>query len=146
MEIQIDLGNKRLFFGMMIGIGIALLLVGLAFLGKPFSPLAPEGSPRLISWQDWQTLKIQQQYEKEIAILRSDADALAILLNQSPAPVAAQVLESRIAQNTTDGLSALQPARLAVAQASRDVLSWSSGTLDRNAAAASLSTAVELLK
>ena len=146
MEIELNLSNKRLFFALLAGIGIVLLLVGLAFLGKPFSPLAADGGLRLLTWQDWQTLKVERQYEQEIGILRSDADALAALLNHSPNPVAAQMLENSITQHTASGLSVLDPARLALAQAAQDVLAWSTGTLDRDTAAASLSTAMELLK
>lgn len=146
MEIEIDLSNKRLFYGLVIGIAAVLLLASLAFLGKPLSPLATGGDPRLLTWQDWQTMKVERQYRQEIDVLRSDVDILATLLNQSPDAVAAQVAENRITRHAADGLDALASARLAVSQASQDTLAWASGTLDRDTALSSLQSAVELLK
>ena len=146
MEIEIDLSNKRLYFGFLAGIAAVLLLVSLAFLGKPFSPLATGGEPHLLTLQIWQTTKIEWQYKQEIGALRSDADALATVLNQSPNAVAAQVLESRIAKHATNGLDALASARLALSQAAQDAMAWASGTLDRDTALNSLQTAVDLLK
>jgi hypothetical protein len=149
MEIEIDfskLSNKRLYYGFLAGIAAVLLLVSLAFLGKPLSPLAVGGDTRLLTWQDWQTAKIERQYRQEIGLLRSDADALATLLNQSPNAVAAQVAGSRITRHAADGLAALASARLTLAQAAQDTLAWSSGTLDRDTALGSLQNAVDLLK
>ena len=146
MEIELNLSNKRVLFIALAGAGLVLLLVGLALLGKPFSPSTVGGSLRLITWQDWQTLKIERQYEQEISVLRSDANALAALLNLRPNPVEAQVLETRIAGHTASGLAALDPARVALDQAALDVLAWSTGTLDRDTAATSLTSAMELLK
>lgn len=146
MEIELNLSNKRLVYGILAGLGIVLVLVGLAFLGKPYTPVADDGGVRLLTWQDWQIFKIERQYEDEIAVLRSDAEELAALLNRSQNPVAAQLLATRIGKHTTDGLDALEPARSALALAAQDVLAWSSGSLDRDTASASLFSAVELLK
>ena len=71
---------------------------------------------------------------------------MAALLNQAPDPVAAQMLAGRIARHSANGEAALQQARLALQQAAQEAASWSAGTLDRDAAIASLQAASELLR
>jgi len=123
-----------------------LSLLGVGALGRPYTPVSVAGQARLLTWDDWQLLKAERQYNAERDVLRSDADALAALLNQAPDPVSAQVLAQRIAQHSADGQAALQTARTALHQAAQDVASWTSGALDRDTAVASLQTATDLLK
>jgi hypothetical protein len=99
-----------------------------------------------LTWDDWQVLKAERQYTSERTVLRSDADALASLLNQAPDPVVAQLLEERISRHTSNGQAALLTARTALLQAAKDAASWTSGGLDRDTAVASLQTATDLLK
>ena len=125
---------------------VLLSLLGLGALGKLYTPVSVAGDTRLLTWDDWQLLKAERQYDAEREVLRSGADALAALLDQNPDPVAAQMLAQRITQHTVSGQAALQPARTALLQAAQDVASWTAGALDRDTAVASLQTATDLLK
>jgi len=142
MEITLD---RSTLFGFLTFLAL-LSLLGLAALGKPFTPVTNTGEGRILTWGDWQFFKAERQYTSEREILRSDADALAMLLDQTPDPVAAQLLLSRIAQHTANGEAALSSARSALQLAAQDVASWTAGTLDRDTAVASLQAAVNLLK
>ncbi len=142
MEITIDRKTLYLVFAFLAI--LSLLVMGA--IGKPLTPTTDSGQARILTWDDWQLLKAEKQYQAERDVLRSDADALADLLNSSPDPVAAQLLAERISRHTTDGEAALLLARTAIQQAAQDVASWSSGALDRDTAAASLQAAVDLLK
>jgi len=142
MEITID---RKTLCGFLVFLAI-LVLLSLAALGKMFTPMTSDENARILTWDDWTLFKTERQYQSERETLRSDADDLAALLNQSPDPVAAQLLEERIARHTSNGQAALASARAALLQAGQDAVSWSSGTLDRDSAAASLQTTVGLLK
>ena len=142
MEITLD--HRTLF--VFLAFLSLLSSLGLAALGKPFTPETTTGQGRILTWDDWQFFKAERRYTSEREILRSDTDALAMLLDQSPDPVAAQLLASRIAQHTANGEAALSSARSALQQAAQDVASWTAGTLDRDTAVASLQTVVNLLK
>jgi hypothetical protein len=142
MEITI---GRSTIYGSLVCLAL-LSLLGLGALGKPYTPVTSAGDARLLTWDDWQLLKAERQYDTEREVLRSDADALTALLNQNPDPVAAQLLAQRIKQHTASGQAALQPARTALLQAAQDVASWTAGALDRNTAVASLQTATDLLK
>jgi hypothetical protein len=125
---------------------VLLSLLGLGALGKLYTPVSVAGDTRLLTWDDWQLLKAERQYDAEREVLRSGADALAALLDQNPDPVAAQMLAQRITQHTVSGQAALQPARTALLQAAQDVASWTAGALDQDTAVASLQAATDLLK
>lgn len=142
MEITLD---RSTLFGFLTFLAL-LSLLGLAALGKPYTPVTTTGQGRILTWDDWQFFKAEQQYTSEREILRSDADALAMLLDQTPDPVTAQLLLSRIVQHTANGEAALSSARSALQQAAQDVASWTAGTLDRDTAVASLQAVVNLLK
>ena len=115
-------------------------------LGKPYTPVTTAGETHLLTWNDWQLFKAEQRYSAEREVLRTDDDALAALLNQTPDPVAAQILAQRVARDTVDGEAALLSARAALQQAAQDVASWTAGALDQNTAVASLQTASDFLK
>lgn len=142
MEITLD---RRTLFGFLTFLALISLL-GVAALGKPYTPVNANGQGHILTWDDWQFFKVERQYTSEREILRSDTDTLAMLLDQSPDPVAAQLLASRIAQHTANGEAALSSARSALQQAAQDVASWTAGTLDRDTAVASLQVVVNLLK
>jgi len=125
---------------------VLLVLLGLASLGKSFTPMAETGEVRILSWRDWQLTRAERRFQTEREILRADVEALAVLLNKSPDPVAAQLLFQRIGQRTSVGEAALQPARTALLRAAQEVASWSAGALDRDTAIASLQDATTLLK
>lgn len=142
MEITID---RSTFYGLLAFLAV-LVLLGLGALGKPVTPLTETDQARLLTWDDWRLHKAERRYQAERKILRADADALAALLNRPPDPVAAQILAERINRRAADGEAALQPARLALQQASQDAAAWSAGILDRDTAVASLKAASALLK
>ncbi len=123
-----------------------LVLLGLASLGKSFTPRVETGEARILSWRDWQLAQAERRFQSEREILRADVKALAAILNKSPDPVAAQLLFQRIGKGNSVGEAALQPARAALLQAAQDAASWSAGALDRDRAIASLQEASNLLK
>jgi len=142
MEISI---NRNTIYGIFAFVAL-LSLLGLGMLGKPYTPVSAAGDTRLLTWNDWQLFKAEQRYTAEREVLRADDDALAALLNQTPDPVAAQILAQRVARDTVDGEAALLSARTTLQQAAQDVASWTAGALDQNTAAVSLQTASDLLK
>ena len=142
MEISI---NRNTIYGILVFVAL-LSLLGLGMLGKPYTPVTADGETRLLTWTDWQLFKAEQRYSAEREVLRADDDALAALLNQTPDPVAAQILAQRVARDTVDGEAALLSARTTLQQAAQDVASWTAGALDQNTAAVSLQTASDLLK
>jgi hypothetical protein len=143
MEIEID---KRLFYAM-IGIAAIAFLVLLGFLGRSVSPMdSLSGTPRLMTWQDWQMLQAERQYQREVVVLRSDADLLAGLLNNAADPVTGTVTASKITNHTTKGVDALAEARTALSQAAEDVRLWSIGAQDRDIALVSLEAVAQLLE
>ena len=142
MEISID--RNTLYTTLFLVAVLALL--GLAVLGRSYSPVNEAGEARVLSWSDWQLAKAEKRFDVERSILRQDVDELTALLNGTPDPVAAQLLAQRIGQNAAAGEAILQPARTAVLQAAEDVASWSAGALDRETAIASLEAATTLLK
>ncbi len=142
MEITID---RNTLYTTLLLVAI-LAILGLAVLGRSYSPANEAGEARVLSWSDWQLAKAEKRFEAERSVLRQDIDELAALLNATPDPVAAQLLAQRIGQHASAGESILQPARVAVLQAAQDVASWSAGALDRETAIASLEAATTLLK
>jgi len=142
MEITI---SRSTVYGSLVCLAL-LSMLGLGALGKLYTPVTSTGDARLLIWDDWQLIKAERQYDAERGILRTDADALAALLDQAPDPVAAQLLAQRITQHTANGQAALQSARTALLQATQDVASWTAGALDRDTAFASLQAATDLLK
>ncbi len=142
MEITID---RNTLYTTLLLVAI-LAILGLAVLGRSYSPVNEAGEARVLSWSDWQLAKAEKRFEAERSVLRQDVDELAALLNGTPDPVAAQLLAQRIGQHTSAGESILQPARVAVLQAAQDVASWSVGALDRETPIASLEAAITLLK
>ncbi len=142
MEISI---SRNTLYSTFVLVGL-LALLGLASLGKSFTPTAEAGEARVMTWSDWQLTKAERRFQNEREILRADMNALAALLNTTPDPVAAQLLAQRIGRHTSAGEAVLQPARTALLQAAQDVASWSAGVLDRDTATTSLQAAATLLK
>lgn len=143
--MEITLERRTLwFFALILA---ALLLLGLASLGKAYTPTDTNGAPRLLSWGDWRRIQMEREFAAERAILRQDAANLATLLNQRPDPVSAQLCAQRIARHVASGkVDALAAARTAIQKAADDTLAWASGTLERDEALISLQAAMELLQ
>jgi len=142
MELTID--RNTLYTA--LALILVLVLLGLATLGRSFTPVTSDGSARLLTWSDWQLSKAEHRFQEERDTLRTDVDDLAVLLNQNPDPVAAQLLVQKVKQHTANGEDALLMARSAVLLAAQDVANWSAGALDRDTAIASLQAATDLLK
>ncbi len=124
---------------------IIIALVGMAQIGQNATPM-DSGAPRLLGWSDWRLFQAQRAYAKELSILRADTMQLARTLDRQPNPVATQLLIKQIAQDTKEGDPALVNARLILENAALNVRDWSTGILDRNAAIASVQSAINLLQ
>ena len=117
------------------------VLLGLGALGRAVTP----SGDRLLTWDEWTLLQARQAYQRELAALRGDAEALAGLLAQSPDPVRAQLLAERVLAHTASGQPALDLPRQAVAAAAQALRDWAAGAGERSAAEDTLAEAVWLL-
>ena len=147
MEIELDLSREQQYvWYAAIGIAVVLVLVSLSWLGMPVTPYTEAGTPRALGWNDWRFLQAERAYQRELVILRSYTDQLIEAVNSEPNPVAVQMLAEKILKQTGSGDPALEAARLTLVQAATDARNWSTGTLDRDSALASIQLAVELLQ
>lgn len=138
MELELDFNSERTLWQGLAIVAVILALIGLAAIGARVTPLNTDGSPKLISWQDWRLLQAERAYHAELAILQDDAMQLATLLEAHPSPVAAQILAERIAKHTKSGDAALATARETLLIAALNVRDWATGTLDRDVAVQSV--------
>lgn len=145
MQIEIDLRDKNTS-AVALSAALVVILVLLGILGKAVSPVSANGAPRLLTWNAWYFFKAEKLYASELETLRLDAERLAEAINQSPDPVACQILAEQVLRHTSDGVTALSAARLALALAADDLQAWSIGVLPRDSAMTSLLSAVKLLK
>jgi hypothetical protein len=137
--------NEDLLWLIAFAFLIIAALVGMAQIGQDVTPM-DTGSPRLLSWSDWQLLQAQRAYTKELAVLRVDTMRLSQTLDQQPNPVTTQFLIKQIAQDTKEGDASLSSARLALENAALNVRDWSTGTLARDTAILSVQDALSLLQ
>ncbi len=122
-------------------------IVGLAAIGRGITAVDNAGSPQVLSWSAWRMLQAQRAYDAELTVLRHDAVQVAALLDQQrPNPVVAQMLADTVTRDTQSGAPSLANARAALAAAAQNVRDWSTGVLDRNAAVQSVQTAFALLQ
>jgi hypothetical protein len=145
MQIEIDLRDKNRS-AVVLTAALVVILVLLGILGKAVTPVSASGAPRLLTWNAWQFFKAEKLYASELETLRLDAEHLAEAINQSPDPVACQILAEQVLRHTSAGVTALSAARLALALAANDLQAWSIGVLPRDSAMTSLLSAVNLLK
>ncbi len=138
MELELDFNSERSIWQGLTIVAVILALISLAAIGARVTPLNTDGSPKLISWQDWRLLQAERAYHAELAILQDDAMQLATLLEAHPSPVAAQILAERIAKHTKSGDAALATARETLLSAALNVRDWAAGTLDRDVAVQSV--------
>jgi hypothetical protein len=147
MEIDLDLNENPWITWLALAVIIALVLVGLAFIGRNATPLdVATGEPRVIEWSDWQILQARRAHNKEIAILREDLTAIASMFQQPPDPVSAQILRSRIAQHTRSGQPTLELARAHLQNAAEGLVAWSSSQMEREELIALIQQAEAALK
>lgn len=138
--MEIDLSNFKKDNWLMAGIGLALLL-GLMLLGRVFTP---QGN-HLLTWQEWQIRKLQQDYRAERLMLLEDANRLAELLADEADPARVQVVVQDVLRNLDGKTEALADERQQVADAAQAVLDWASGVGDYNAAVEAVNRALEAL-
>lgn len=146
MEIEFDSAENPFATYLAILMIVALVVVGLASFGQRVTPVDAMGQPKVISWSDWRMFQARKAYSAEIAVLRSDAQEIAVMLETYPDPVAAQVLKARVKRHTATGVSELTVQRAALNDAALALESWSMGLLDRESAIATLQTAAEFLR
>jgi len=146
MELELDFNSERsLWQGIAIA-AVILALLGLAVIGARVTPSNTDGSPKLMSWQDWRLLQAEHAYQKEIAVLQDDAVQLVTMLETRPSPVAAQILAERIAKHAKSGDASLATARETLLIAALNVRDWAAGTLARDTAVQSVEDAFGLLQ
>ena len=146
MEIELDWNSKDSTWRLAVAIVTILALIGLAAIGSRVTPLTVDGSPKLLSWQDWRLFQAERAYHTELVVLQEDIAQLASMLNTRSSPVAAQILAERIAKHTKAGDISLVAAREKVMTAALNVRDWAAGTLDRDAAVQSVLDAKALLQ
>ncbi len=146
MELELDFNSERSLWQGIAIVAVILTLIGLATIGARVTPLNADGSPKLISWQDWRLLQAERAYHAELTILQDDAMQLATLLEARPSPVAAQILAEHIAKHTKSGDASLATARETLLSAALNVRDWAAGTLDRDVAVQSVEDAFGFLQ
>ena len=146
MELELDFNGERSLWQGITIVAVILVLFGLAAIGARVTPFSADGSPKLMSWQDWRLLQAERAYRAELAVLQDDAVQLATMLETRPSPVAAQILAEHIAKHTKSGDAALLTARETLLIAALNVRDWAAGTLDRDVAVISVEDAIGLLQ
>ena len=126
---------------------VILFVIALAWLGSSVTPVDTAGSPRLLSWSDWQFIQAERVHASELITLQSDAAQLTSALQNRPDPVVAQFIVNTVSHHVKDGTDpSLANARQMLQNAALDVRNWASGALDRNSAIESVQEAISLLK
>lgn len=139
--MEIDLSGVKKDGAIWMGV-VLVLLVGVMFLGRAFTP---EGN-RLLTRQEWEVRQLRQAYRAERLALLADANRLAELLTGDPDPARAQVVVQSVRRNLQSGkMTALADERQQVADAAQAVLDWASGVGEYNAAVEAVQKALEAL-
>lgn len=145
MDIELNLNWWRQQIGERAGgltlvLLVALFLIG--FLGRTFTPT----SNTVLSWSEWQIVKIEKEYQKQLSTYQQYAESLSHLINETPDPVRAQVVSDQIVQNTAAGMGALERPRLGLQEAARSVRQWAVGAGSLDTAQSSLNNAIQLIQ
>lgn len=141
IEITLDRQSRQWLMAIAVLVGIVSVLA-LGALGRAVTP-APG---RLLSWGDWQALKLERQYRAELAALRNSAEQLAQALDSAPDPIRVGLLHDRLAQTHHVGVLALMQPRTALLAANEAVYAWALASLSRAEALAVVQTALESLR
>ena len=139
-EITVSI-DRRVLWALLV-ILILAAIVGLGVLGKAFTPV----QARVIGRSDWQALKVEQKYRRELTELREDLADLADLVKGRPDPVRTEMAAARYAQNHADGLGLLEYQRDIVLTATEVVRDWAAGYETHENAVAVVNLAVEALE
>jgi hypothetical protein len=125
----------------LIALVVILLLASLGWLGYTYLPVGDKPLTR----SEWQVLKADRRYKKELGELQAAAETLATLLNAQPDPVRAQIAAESIQRLTSEGQPALQYQRENLALAAQAVSDWTVGAVDRETARQALEEAIQAL-
>lgn len=139
MQVEIELRRGWWWGALPIA---ALMLIGLALLGRSVTPQAGG----LLTPAEWQMLRDGRAYAQELTHLRGEAEVLTELLNRTPDAVRAGAASERIAQDALEGQPSLELQRAALMQAAEAVRQWAMGGSEREAAQSALEDAVRLLE
>lgn len=142
MAIEISLDPTARRWLSVFGVLLALVTVlGIGWLGQVVTP----NPARLLTWDDWQALKIERQYRAELAALRTDVGELAAALRVAPDPIRIGLLHDRLAQRHQTGLPLLAQHRAALLAANDAVYAWALTELAQTDAEFSVQEAVNVL-
>jgi len=145
--MEIDLKENEWLTWLGLTLIIVLVLVTFALIGQNATPIdAATGEARVIAWSDWQILQARREHNRELAVLREDLTSIAQMFQFPPDPISAQVLQSRIAQHTSNGQPTLEMARAYVQNAADGLVAWSSGGIEREDLIALIQQAEAALK
>jgi hypothetical protein len=136
--MELDLSRYRLLLVLLAAI---LLLSSIGWLGHAYLP----SGDKLLSRTEWQVLKADLAYRKELSRLQDAAGDLAALLNDRPDPVRAQLTHESIQRLTRQGQPALGYSREKLAAAAQAISDWAVGAIEREVASQVLEEALQLL-
>jgi hypothetical protein len=125
----------------LIALAVILLLAVLGWLGYAYIP----SGDRLLTRSEWQVLKANRAYHKELAELQVATETLAALLNARPDPVRAQIAAESIQRLASEGQPALQYQREKLALAAQAVSAWAVGAIDHETARQALDQVIQAL-
>lgn len=144
MEIEVNLSATK-FWGIVL-LATCLILVAVTLLGRSITPIR-SGQAVILSWDEWQIVKIKQVYQEELKSLHKMYKETAALLKEKADPVRGQVTTTRILETLNKGgLPALDNQRKSLGAAVLAVRDWSLGTGDENNARALMAEAVSSIK
>jgi hypothetical protein len=136
--MELDLTGHRPYF---IVAGITLLLLGLGWLGHASLP----SGDQFLTRSEWQFLKADLAYRKELSHLQGTLEILANLLNERPDPVRAQLVAESIQRQASQGQPALAYQREKLVLAAQAVSDWAVGAIEHEAARQALQEAIQSL-
>ncbi len=140
MEIELGTGPAR---RMVFRCLVALLLLGLALLGRGVTPVEAD-TPTVLTPARWAAANLARQARAETVRLQRDAGELAAFLAApaSPDPVQALLLAQRLYAGHRQGVSATAGARQALIDAAATAARYASGAVPREQAVAALNDAL----
>jgi hypothetical protein len=136
--MELDLSRH---FWLFVTLVVILLLAVLGWVGYSYLP----AGDRALTRSEWQVLKANHTYLKELGKLQFAAETLTELLNAQPDPVRTQLAVEGIQRLTSEGQPALIYQRDKLAFAAQSVRDWAVGALDRYTALQALTQAIQVL-
>lgn len=140
MEIELGAWPAR---RTVLGCLAALILVGLALLGRGVTPVEAD-RPAILTPARWAAASLSRQAHAETGRLQRDAGELRAFLAgpASPDPVQAMLLAQRLYAGHRQGTSATAGARQALIDAAATAARYASGAASRDQAVAALNEAL----